>query len=895
MGERRSAVCGAAGRSRSAVGAWLLAGLWTLACFAGPANAAESVEPRIAEPEGWVRVTEVSAKAATPSSTSNGGVQYLLFDQQVRVTPKQQSHYRHLAMQVANESGLGSASHVELNFNPAYQTLTLHFVNVRRGTQVIPKLARGAVKVLHRERELEYRVLDGTRTANLFLEDVRVGDVVEYGYTLEGSNPVFGSSRFGRFDLQWSVPVDRLRYRLLWSGDRPVRMLARNGARLAEPTRAGGFEQYEWDVRQIAALTVEQDAPSWYDPYPSVSWGTGDSWREVVEWALPLYQSPPSLNGELSAVVRDIARSHATDEERVAAVLRFAQGHIRYLSVSVGVNSHLPHAPELVHRRRYGDCKDKALLMVSLLRALDIDAAPALVSTTTRRALAEQLPSPGVFDHVIVHVTLDGKVYWLDPTRPTQPGRLAELYQPDYGQALLVRPATTALVSMASPQPRVNRREISSFVDASAGPGRPTTMTVRTVFIGLSADQIRAELAEQPRPETERSYLNFYAGLYPGATAAAPLRIEDDLDANRVVVVEQYNVPDLWHKPEGKARLQATVYASELKEFLRQTRQPVRASPLHVAHPFEVVVKTEINLPQDWKGSASEVGFRSEGFEYSGRAAWPAGNRVVLTDTYRSLADHVAADRVPDHNEKLAKAANALGYTLYFPTGGPATSALGGINWTVALIALFFAALLARLAWMVYRHDPAVAPAEPAEWHLRGIGGWLLLAALAAVFAPIRAARELWGTLPALSLQTWSALTSAGSDTYHPLWAPVLLFELFAQMALLVFGILLLVLFFAKRSNLPRVWIAYCLGGLAVLVVDRALVAQLPVEAALEMSAADTAALVRAVIGNLLWAGYFARSRRVRATFVRRRSETASPPPVVEDGAVAQATAPANP
>ena len=62
----------------------------------------------------------------------------------------------------------------------------------------------------------------------------------------------------------------------------------------------------------------------------------------------------------------------------------------------------------------------------------------------------------------------------------------------------------------------------------------------------------------------------------------------------------------------------------------------------------------------------------------------------------------------------------------------------------------------------------------------------------------------LFQTLPSYSNATWITLTSANSDGYHPLWEPILLFELAENLRLLVFATMLVVLFYMKRRVAPR-------------------------------------------------------------------------------------------
>ena len=177
--------------------------------------------------------------------------------------------------------------------------------------------------------------------------------------------------------------------------------------------------------------------------------------------------------------------------------------------------------------------------------------------------------------------------------------------------------------------------------------------------------------------------------------------------------------------------------------------------------------------------------------------------------------------------------------------------------------ALLLAACCAA-ASKLYRYDP---PAPAGVGEPRRISGWLLLVALGVVVGPARVAMNLWQVLPAYGLDRWFALTAPGGAEYHPMWAPALLWELTANLALLVGGLLVMVLFFQRRSSVPRLYIGLLVLSVASQVIDIALQAAVP-----DLSADGSVAkqLTRSVLGLLLWGAYFRRSVRVRETFVRR-------------------------
>src|SRR3982750_3322319 len=99
----------------------------------------------------------------------------------------------------------------------------------------------------------------------------------------------------------------------------------------------------------------------------------------------------------LSAAVDGVARGSSDPATRVAAVLRLVQRQVRYLGGEIGAGTHAPSAPDLVYARRWGDCKEKALLMVAMLHALGVDASPALVNTERRDDIDHDLPNAGSF------------------------------------------------------------------------------------------------------------------------------------------------------------------------------------------------------------------------------------------------------------------------------------------------------------------------------------------------------------------------------------------------------------------------------------------------------------------------------------------------------------------
>jgi len=206
----------------------LMRGWLGLALVFGAIPAALAGEYTIAPTEGWVQAVRAPAGAALARGNHRNGNVYLLVDRQWRVGDKGQSRYSHFVQKAMNATGVGEVSRIAIDFDPDYETVILHKVVVHRGGKVSDRLRRSRMSVIQRESELEYQVYSGTKTLNIFVEDVRPGDSVEYSYTVNGRNPVL-AGHFSRYlDLRWQVPVGRVYYRVLWKASRPLHIAAHN-------------------------------------------------------------------------------------------------------------------------------------------------------------------------------------------------------------------------------------------------------------------------------------------------------------------------------------------------------------------------------------------------------------------------------------------------------------------------------------------------------------------------------------------------------------------------------------------------------------------------------------------------------------------------------------------
>ena len=641
--------------------------------------------------------------AARKAGGAVNGVEALLSDVQERIDATGRTTFRHFANRATTSKGISSVAGISTVFDPTYQSLVLHRVDIIRDGRAIDKLKTADIRVLQREEELESQLYDGNQTVNVAIDDVRIGDVVEYAYSISGMNPVFQNIAASGSYLQWGVPVDRVFLRVLAPATRKLVIRELNMTTRAIVSEANGYREHRWDQVSVPAMIVEKNAPADYDPYAQVDWSEFADWAAVSAWAVPLYAPPSKVGADLRRVIEQIRAAHTGAEARLLAVLRVVQRDIRYLGIEVGPGSHAPTHPDVVIKRRFGDCKDKAMLVLTMLAALGVDAHAALVNSQGSLK-ADAIAAPHGFNHVIVRATIDKKHYWLDPTMGEQQGDLAHIYQPDYGLALVLHGATSGLSVMA---PTANGRTVvSNVIDASKGFDAPASLQVTTVYTGLMAQRMRDRTAAKDLKDKAKEYLDFYARTYPGISEAAPLAIKDDARTNTFTMTESYSIKQFWASSKGGKRLEAT-FESDVNSRLTVPDTLSRKAPLAVAQPDEMDETFELLLPENWEIEADKHQVSDPAFDYR-LSIEPSndGRKVIYRYHYKAKADRVAAADVARYAENIRSARETVGRSLYWNFNDDAETADSSepVDWRIQFATLAFSVWV--MFWILWLTTP---------------------------------------------------------------------------------------------------------------------------------------------------------------------------------------------
>ena len=395
-----------------------------------------------------------------------------------------------------------------------------------------------------------YEVFSDDRAMILKFAEANPGSVVGY--------EVLQKQRPQVFDDEWYfqdiVPVHRSRLTLQLPAGWEMTTQWANHAQ-QEPQTSGN--QYTWEVMDSAAVEVEPHMPAWntlaahlYVKYfprdPAMRSKTTGSWKDIGAWYNDLITPRRVATPAIKQKVAELTAGMTDALTKIRALAAYTQRQIRYAAVEVGIGGHQPHAAGDVLTHGYGDCKDKATLLNTMLEEIGIQSYNVMIGIRRREVMPE---FPALqFGHSITAIRLPddmaatnlyavvndpklGRLLFFDPTSEYTPlGYLPDFEQDSY--ALVVTREGGMLIHTPLLPPATNRLLRTAKLDLSATGS--LTGEVQELRWGAPAVVTREELLEKS-PKDRGKLLENFIGDYlnsfilTSATVGNLEKYDDDL------------------------------------------------------------------------------------------------------------------------------------------------------------------------------------------------------------------------------------------------------------------------------------------------------------------------------------------------------------------------------
>lgn len=782
------------------------------------------------------------------TSKDERAFKYLLLDYQDNLIEKEQ--FTHYAYKILNPDGIQEMSDISASYDPAYQKIEFHKAHVNRDGTIIDKLENAFINTYQRETNLERSLYDGSLTSVINLSDIRVGDIIEYSYTIKGFNPINNGNYSNLIYEEYTLPVDRIFSRILTDSKNSISYKLLNGANEPKIQTTNLGKEYTWNNDSKNHVIYEDNVPHWLNTQKRISVSSFENWDSVVELLTPYYKIPTE---KLNNPVR-IDENRDSEEDVIIKLIRFVQDEIRYLGFESGVGAFKPNRPKIVLDRRYGDCKDKSLLLSTLLQNQGVTSYPILVNSQSNRDLDKFLPSHEIFDHCIVYFKVGENEYFVDPTISNQGGNLSHLNMPNYYNGLILKEGSNQLKKIPESSKSKVRIVEDIIIDSIGGNAK---FEVKTEYFRSKADFMRSYFTSNSEESINKEYLNFYSNLYPSITSTDKITHIDDSRPweNIFTTTEYYAIENLWSSLENEETIYFDTNALVLDGLLNYSNSLKREMPYSAGTPFSFSQTTRILFPEPWSLFLKDIEIDNEFYSFS-KSIDLTGNLVTINYSYELKKEVIPASETPAFLKEHEDIRDNLGLQLTYSDNEAET----GISWISIFIMIVSLSICIFFALKIYKnYNPEKK--DGTERPGQSFGGWLILPIIGLTLTPFILISQIYQN-EYFDASLWSGFELGGYENAN-LLNLYLGFELFYNFAFLTFSILTLFLLFNKRTSTPMMMIVFYSCNFIVIVFESFFMNQVGLP-----DPTATTDIFKAFITTVIWVPYFINSKRVKSTFV---------------------------
>jgi tetratricopeptide (TPR) repeat protein/transglutaminase-like putative cysteine protease len=462
--------------------------------------------------------------------------------------------FRQIVFQPLTDAGAAVGRQYSFTFQADRQRAQLRGARVYRASGAVDEAVQSGEGPADSP---ELSMYTSARTVYVQFPRLEAGDVVELRYRIDDTGDrgelsgYFGEVQY----LQSEAPIGHAEYVVITPENVELYVDAQHIPGLQQSVEVRADERvHRFRADSVLGLDPEPAMPPWSEVLGFVHVSTYPSYRELGAWYWGLSRDQLELDAGTRELTQRIAAGKTTTREKVAAVYDWVVKNTRYVALEFGIYGYKPRRSVQTVSRGWGDCKDKAAVIVAMLNELGVDATMVLVRSGHRGRFDSKVASLAPFDHAIAYVPeLD---LYLDGTAEFSGSR--ELPEMDQGAlALQVNAGKAKLVTLPENDPKqhVKRREVSMRL----APNGNAELELAYTTSGASAAAWRARYAGEA---TRRArVLEDLSQEFPGIEIAKTggLSLNDVSDYEQPVSLSvRAKAPHLWRDEGGTLSLRVT-------------------------------------------------------------------------------------------------------------------------------------------------------------------------------------------------------------------------------------------------------------------------------------------------------------------------------------------------
>ena len=338
-----------------------------------------------------------------------------LLDQEIRkVYPNGTSSYTvHKIVQINTEDAMQKFASMEIYYIPEREN-----VKILTATVILPDGERVEATDIH-----DYSV--SSESARLYYDYVsRVvsfpalepGAIIDFEYTVEqtGEN-IFADYFWEQFFFGNYETTIISEYVLITPEN--IKLNISNPPDIDVEVLPGkDYITHIFRKNNIDGILNEPRMPPLAEILNTVKVTTFESWDEVGRWYWNLSKDQMVTDAQIKRKVYELTHNKETIEEKVESIYNFITKEIRYVGLEFGIGGYKPRKATRTFSTHYGDCKDKGVLFMTMLKEIGVESDMVLIRSRSKGIIDYDLPLLGVFNHFITLVHLPDKDMFIDCT-----------------------------------------------------------------------------------------------------------------------------------------------------------------------------------------------------------------------------------------------------------------------------------------------------------------------------------------------------------------------------------------------------------------------------------------------------------------------------------------------
>lgn len=370
------------------------------------------------------KINKIILNAPNAQNYPQAGALILIADEETEVTQDNteitQVHY---LVKILNERGKENFAEAAIEYDSTFEKVELDFARCIKPDGSIVDVGKRHIRDV--SKYLNFPLYSNARIYIISFPEVAIGSCLEYKLRIKRSQLINKKDFILDYPLQTNEPIISASFTLTLPKDRKLNLKILNekyndfGASF-KPVTEELIDKavYRWHFKDISQIIPEANMPPDSEINPTILLSTFNSWDDFYNWWWNLAKDKIKADNAIYNKVKSLIKGKSSNLDKAREIYNFCAKEIRYVAVEYGQAGFEPHNASDIFRNKYGDCKDQAILLVTMLREAGLKAYPVLIGTKKSYNLSPDFPT-STFNHCIAVLVSEDKEIFLDPTAET--------------------------------------------------------------------------------------------------------------------------------------------------------------------------------------------------------------------------------------------------------------------------------------------------------------------------------------------------------------------------------------------------------------------------------------------------------------------------------------------